>query len=125
MRSYYLRTDLTAADTVAFYDVNSSFQHWAMNNLHNIIGPTWQDYKIPAKQFIYQYHDDSNYLRHKSKENSTSLGSALMTKNMLDQRIVVGSNFSDYHFKLWPFVDFADFEDFNDLHNLIPRTLLG
>lgn len=125
IRPYHMRTNLTSADTVAFYDVDSSFQHWTMNNLHNIIGPTWKDYKMPAKQFIYQYHPDLNYLQTKSKENSMSLDKELVTKTLLNQRIVVGSDFSDYHFKLWPFFDFAEFEDFNDLHELIPHSLLG
>jgi hypothetical protein len=59
MRPYWIRQDLTDSDIVAFYDWDNSFRCWTMNNLDRMIGDTWQQYKMPAKEFIYDYHHDA------------------------------------------------------------------
>lgn len=124
MRPYYLRHGLTPRDTIAFYDFDT-FQHWTMNNRDKIIGHTWQDYKVPAKEFIFQYHNDIDYLRNKSKENSI-LNPDLMIKSNYEcySRIAVREDFWDYKLPSWPFVDYAELEDFNDECKLIPLHLL-
>lgn len=124
MRPYYLRRGLTPRDTIAFYDTDT-FQHWTMSNRDKIIGDTWQDYKVPAKQFIYEYHGDMDYFRHKTKVCSI-LQPDLMTKSNHESywRIAVREDFSDHILPSWPFVDYAELEDFNDSCHLIPPELL-
>lgn len=125
MRPYYLRQDLTDSDTIAFYDVDRSFQNWTMNNLDRIIGATWQDYKIPAKEFIYQYHPDVDYLKNKSKVGSFTIDRDLTSTYETYTRIVVTDSFYSPRLPSWPFIDYAEFEDFNDQYQLIPHNLLA
>jgi hypothetical protein len=124
MRPYYLRQDVTDKDTVAFYGLDSSFQNWTMNNLEKIIGTTWQDYKIPAKEFIHQYHQDSDYLQNKSKVNSFSIELDLNSTYHTYTRIAVSEYFSGPRLPSWPFIDYAEIEDFNDRDGLIPRCII-
>lgn len=50
------------------------FQKWAMSNLEKKIGDTWNTYKQPAKDFIYEFTNDEDYrvnkLQHESLGNS-------------------------------------------------------
>lgn len=126
MRVYWLRQDLIDDDTVAFYDIDSSFQCWTMNNLDQIIGLRWEDYKVPAKKFIYSYHADQDYLKNKSKENSKGLEQSLKSKHAYQNhvRIAVAEDFTGPRLSSWPFFDYAEFEDFNDEWELIPKQLL-
>lgn len=126
MRPYWLRQDITAYDASAFYDFDTSFLGWTMNNLDKMIGARWTDYKVPAKQFIYQYHNDNDYLQNKSKVDSIHLNSTLQTKaNYMDyMRLAVTEKFTGPKLPSWPFFDCAEFEDFNDEWNLIPRDML-
>jgi hypothetical protein len=124
MRPYALRQDVTDKDTVAFYDLDTAFQNWTMNNLDKIIGTTWQDYKIPAKEFIHQYHQDSDYLQNKSKVNSFSIDLDLDSKYQTHTRIAVSEHFLGPRLPSWPFIDYADIEDFNDQDGLIPRSII-
>jgi hypothetical protein len=98
-----------------------------MNNLDNIIGKTWEEYKIPAKQFIYDFHNDNDYFQHKSKVNSSSLEVDLVSKESLafHRRFVIPEDFSSIQLKSWPFIDYAEIEDFNDQHMLIPSKFLS
>jgi hypothetical protein len=125
MRPYWLRT-VTDSDAVAFYDFDASFLCWTMNNLDQMIGARWTDYKIPAKQFIYQYHKDTDYLQNKSKVDSDGLHPDLQNKaNYRNFRpIAVTETFARPQLPSWPFFDCAEFEDFNDAWNLIPRDIL-
>ncbi len=126
MRPYWLRHDITDSDIVAFYDFDASFLNWTMHNLDKMIGARWTDYKIPAKQFIYQYHKDVNYLQNKSKVDSIYLHTALQTKANYGnyQCLAVTEKFTGPKLPCWPFLDCAEFEDFNDQWNLIPRNML-
>jgi hypothetical protein len=126
MRPYYLRQGVTDKDIVSFYDIDCSFQNWTMNNLDKIIGKQWEKYKVPAKEFIYQYHDDIEYLKSKSKVDSDGLNPGLISKTSLQSymRIVVPENYNDKILPSWPFVDYAEIEDFNDEFQLIPCELL-
>ena len=126
MRPYSLKQDYTSDDIVAFFDVDASFQHWTMNNLDKILGKQWQDYKIPAKEYIYQYHPDHDYLNNKTKVESPGLTPELQTKNtyLNYNRLAVPTDFSYYALPSWPFIDFAELEDFNDQFGLIPMHLL-
>lgn len=126
MRPYWLRQDMTNVDAVAFYDVDSSFQCWTMNNLDQIIGRRWVDYKVAAKKFIYSYHADQDYLDNKSKMDSIGLNDALQVKDNYQDymRIAVAEDFTGPRLPNWPFFDYAEFEDFNDDWDLIPKRLL-
>jgi hypothetical protein len=111
-------------DIVAFYDIDNTFQNWTVNNLDKIIGDTWHDYKIPAKEFIHQYHLDTDYLKTKSKVDSISLNYDLSSNYNSCLRIAVDEKFSSVHLPSLPFVDYAEIEDFNDTQMLIPSHLL-
>lgn len=124
MAPYYLHQGITDKDIIPFYDVDGSFQHWTMNNLDKIIGDKWEDYKIPAKQFIHQYHADSDYLKNKSKVNSGTLAPSLASVYESYLKIAVFENFLGPQLPSWPFIDYAEIEDFNDATTLIPSHLL-
>ena len=49
---------------------STDFQQWSLLNHHQKIDSTWNSYKQPAKDYIYQYHDDKDYWRYKEKEPS-------------------------------------------------------
>lgn len=125
MRPYGLMQDLTSKDIVPFYNVDASFQNWSINNLDKIIGDTWQDYKIPAKQFIHQYHQDVDYLKNKSKINSITLEQDMASHYQFYRRIAVAADYSGPRLPSWPFFDYAEFEDYNDQTQLIPLHLLS
>jgi hypothetical protein len=126
MRPYFLKQDYTPADIVPFYDIDTSFQGWTMNNLDKILGKQWQDYKIPAKEFIYQYHPDLDYLRNKTKVDSVGLDPEFIAKDtyLNYARLAVPTDFSYCSLPSWPFGDFAEIEDFNDQFGLMPMHLL-
>jgi hypothetical protein len=131
MRQYYLIQGLTDKDAVQFYNIDSSFQRWTMNNLDQIIGIQWQDYKIPAKNFIHQYHDDVTYQKYKTKVESVYLAPDLITasskhgnlRSTTTPRIVLSEDFCDYQFPSWPFISFKEIEDFNDKYQLFDQSL--
>jgi hypothetical protein len=124
MKPYFLYQNVTNADVAAFYDIDQSFQHWTMNNLDKIIGKKWEDYKVPAKQFIYNYHADSDYLKNKSKVNSVGLDTELASVHQSYLRIAVLEDFSGPKLPSWPFIDYSEIEDFNDATTLIPQVLV-
>jgi len=131
MHQYSLISGLTDKDAVPFYNVDSSFQQWTMNNLDQIIGIQWQDYKIPAKQFIYDFHSDVDYLQNKTKVDSVYLDPDLITVtgdlsnniNMTTPRIAISENFCDYQLPSWPFISYKEIEDFNDKYQLFDQSL--
>lgn len=123
MRPYWLRHHITDKDTVAFFDIDSSFQHWTMNNLDKIIGKNWEDYKVPAKEFIYQYHNDEDYFRYKSKVGSVYLEPELRSNYSQCMRLAVADDFLDRKLSCWPFIDYAELENFNKKYHLIPQVL--
>jgi hypothetical protein len=125
--SYTMRADLAADDMCAFYDVDNSFQTWSLNNLDKIIGNSWHQYKVPAKQMIHQYHADSNYLQFKSKEDTGELSTVLKNFDILKQnpaKIVIFEDYSTCHLPSWPFLDMFEFEKFNNEFELIPHDVL-
>lgn len=126
MYPFSLRSEFSPKDMVSFYDT-ASFQNWTMNNLDKIIGQKWYDYKRPAKEFIFRYHDDADYLRYKSKGYSRYLGPDWVTLSNLQchSRIAVHEDWLDFSFASWPFIDYAEIEDFNDQFGLIPSEILG
>jgi hypothetical protein len=126
MRVFCHNKNLTDKDAAAFYDVDDSFQIWTINNTDKIIGQSWAQYKIPAKEFIFSYCPDKDYLENKSKVNSTHLTPALATPMTWQQsmRFVIPENFSAVSLAKWPLIDYADFEDFNDEYQLIPHHFL-
>jgi hypothetical protein len=49
---------------------SASFQKWSMLNHHLKIGDSWNDYKLEAKNVIYDYTKNIEYKKHKIKMNS-------------------------------------------------------
>jgi hypothetical protein len=49
---------------------NTYFQKWAMSNLDIKLGNTWNTYKQPAKDFIYEFTRDNEYRINKLQEGS-------------------------------------------------------
>ncbi|SEB48282.1 hypothetical protein SAMN04489761_0973 [Tenacibaculum sp. MAR_2009_124] len=47
-----------------------SFQSWSLSNHDKKIKDTWKSYKYIAKEIIYDYHNDKEYLVNKEKEPS-------------------------------------------------------
>lgn len=63
----------TASDlekTVFHFFKNEDFQKWSISNHDKKIKKEWNSYKFIAKEFIYTYHQDTNYLINKEKEPS-------------------------------------------------------
>jgi hypothetical protein len=58
---------------VHFYE-NTYFDTWSYNNTDKfIVGYDWKTYKMPAKELIYKYDKDEDYLKNKIKQYSASL----------------------------------------------------
>ena len=49
---------------------NQEFQKWSIVHHDKKHKGTWKTYKWPAKEFIYKYNPDRNYLENKTKETS-------------------------------------------------------
>lgn len=49
---------------------NDDFQRWSLNNHPHRAAASLEDYKRPAKEYIYQYTNDGTFLQQKSKEPS-------------------------------------------------------
>lgn len=59
---------------IAHFYENDYFDTWSYHNTDRFIdGYDWKTYKRPAKEVIYQYDKDKNYLENKSKEYSNSV----------------------------------------------------
>jgi hypothetical protein len=119
MRLYALHNDLTDQNAAAFYDLDSSFQCWTMNNLDKIIGSSWEEYKVPAKTFINNFHKDDSYFKYKSKVESPlrkTMTSAATYKNICPFAIL--EDYSSVVLPRWPFIDYAEIEDSNDKFSL-------
>jgi hypothetical protein len=56
-----------------FFDTDE-FQLWSFNNPDKKIKTTLESYKYIAKDYIYTYHQDDNYLENKLKVGSLQLG---------------------------------------------------
>lgn len=54
------------------------FQNWSISNHESKIKRTWKSYKYVAKECIFDFHKDENYLLNKEKEQS--LKDAIITK---------------------------------------------
>jgi hypothetical protein len=49
---------------------SKSFQNWSISNHGSKIKKTWNSYKYIAKECIFDFHKDENYLLNKEKEQS-------------------------------------------------------
>ena len=49
---------------------NEDFQRWSLNNYQHRAAATLEDYKRPAKEYIFKYTNDEIFLQQKSKEPS-------------------------------------------------------
>ena len=116
-------TDLTGSP---FYDFDNSFRAWTMNNLDKIIADSWKQYKMPAKQFIHDFHPCDNYLQNKTKEQSVDIVSRNEYWKLINGhcRFAIDENYVSHGFPSWPFLDMYQLQDFNKIHNLIPMEYL-
>lgn len=122
---YADRPGMTRQDGCPFYDFDGGMETWAMNNLDKIIGPTWTSYKMPAKQFIYDFHKDSDYLNNKTKWNST--GITLTWKWMIQNnqcQFAIDENYTSHYLECWPFMDQEIFHRWNYQYTLIHPLIL-
>ena len=126
MLTYYHRPGLTSKDACAFYDFDSNFNVWTMNNIDKIIGNTWQQYKVPAKKFIYDFDKNIDYYNNKEKEYSGSNHTYKiwhMKNNKLS--FAIDENYNAHGLDCLPFMDMHLFENWNDQYQLIPMEYLS
>lgn len=75
--------------SIPFYE-STHIETWAWYNVENMIkGNDWQTYKWPAKQIIYKFDKNKDYLKYKSKEFSTDL----QCKLEIDKPLFLTDNF--------------------------------
>lgn len=60
--------------TITHFFDTEDFQHWSFNNPDKKIKTTLESYKYIAKDYIFAYHQDENYLENKLKVGSLQLG---------------------------------------------------
>lgn len=123
---YRDRPGLTISNGSSFFDYDTSFQNWTMSNLNLIASEQWANYKMPAKEFIFNYYPDKNYLANKTKEDSSSilLDSALWTIKNKCNKFAIDSDYVSHTLPSWPFIDPVQFENWNDQYHLIPNSVL-
>ena len=102
-----------------------SFQYWTMNNMNRIIGNTWHDYKVPAKEFINNFHKDAEWFATKTKFNSGTIDMYTTVKMILNDHstFALSNDYTSHSVKSWPFVDPIYIEDWNDQFQLWPTQL--
>lgn len=83
---------------VQFYNTED-FQLWSMNNMDKKIKDTWDTYKWPAKEIIYEYTQDEDYRKNKQKRGS-------LASVFIQQR---SYNFIDSSFKLHYEMDASEY----------------
>jgi hypothetical protein len=64
------RNTIRLEDNFFMFFSSPDFQLWAMNNTDKLIGNTWNTYKQPCKEIIYNFNKDSEYYREKVKMGS-------------------------------------------------------
>jgi hypothetical protein len=102
-----------------------NFQNWTMNNMDQIIGNAWHNYKIPAKQFINNFHNDADWFATKTKFNSGTIDMYTTINMILNDHstFAISDAYHSCSVKSWPFVDPIYIEDWNDQYNLWPTQL--
>jgi hypothetical protein len=127
VKFYFERPGLSAINAIPFYSVDNTFQNWTMNNLHQIIGERWTDYKVPAKQFINNFFNDNEYLVNKTKVESTSMISSIRLQYITNNtsKFALDTNYQAHTLPSWPIIDAVQFEDWNDQYHLIPQNILN
>jgi hypothetical protein len=125
MRFFMRIPGLTAAAGNSFYNLDNRFCNWTMNNLDKIIGNSWQDYKVPAKQFIDDFYQDTEWLSTKTKVDSTTIKAKTNLKMLLNDRhsFAITADYRSHALPCWPFVDIVNMEDWNDQHKLWDNNL--
>jgi hypothetical protein len=117
---------ITNKNGCPFYDFDNSFRAWTMNNLDKIIGNSWNQYKMPAKEFIYKFHACNNYLQNKTKKDSIDLNRSIQHWQLTNQQcnFDIDDQYQAYSLPSSPFLDMYQFQDFNQVHNLVPEQYL-
>jgi hypothetical protein len=62
--------DLKLNENMIHFFSAKNFQNWSISNHERKIKKTWNSYKYTAKQYIYDFHSDADYLHNKEKEQS-------------------------------------------------------
>ena len=90
-----------------FYD-NDHFQRWSLCTSEPKLAGTWNTYKQPAKDFIYEFTRDQDYRDNKLQCASllNSIDPAVLDKNTKNRYILMTSqgyccDISDYHLRDW------------------------
>jgi hypothetical protein len=87
-----------------FY-MTDEFQLWSMNNMDKRVKDTWESFKWPSKEIIYNFTKDADYRDHKTKW--PSLGSVFTQRHTF--------NFIDEDWRLFDDLDAAEYyEPAND-----------
>jgi hypothetical protein len=88
---------------IPFYE-STDIETWAWYNVENIIkGNNWQTYKWPAKEIIYKFDKNKDYLKNKSKELSTDLQDANQRKLETNKPLFLTDNFQRPKLSTHPF----------------------
>ena len=78
---------------IPFYE-SACFETWAWYNVENIIkGYDWQTYKWPAKEIIYKFDKNKDYLKNKSKEYSLDIHNTGILSLKIDKPLFLTDNF--------------------------------
>lgn len=120
MRLYAHWPNLRPTQAVSFYGTDNNFKHWTMNNMDQLVGTTWINYKIPAKQFIDNFHHDAEWTKNKTKKNSGTIVTSGYKAMFVAQKPVfaIDSNFEAHAYSTWPFVDIPRMDSWNDQYQL-------
>jgi hypothetical protein len=91
------------APIIPFYE-STDIETWAWYNVENIIkGNDWQTYKWPAKEIIYKFDKNKDYLKNKSKEYSVDLQNANQRKLEINKPLFLTDNFQKPKLSTHPF----------------------
>jgi hypothetical protein len=93
------RNTLRPEDNFFMFFSSNDFQLWAMNNPNNLIKDTWNTYKYPCKQIIYDFNKDSEYFREKVKMGS-------LAKIVIQKKSVYGIDSNLQFYEEFPGLEF-------------------
>ncbi len=61
---------LSLDENIIHFFSAKNFQNWSISNHERKIKSSWKSYKYIAKEYIFDFHKDENYLFNKEKEQS-------------------------------------------------------
>jgi len=110
---------------IMFFD-SDIFEKWSQNNRDKILGGTYNNYKVPAKEYIFSYHKDYSYFKNKTKERSGSRdGKSFVIKNNMISfnnncyPLALEKNKIVHSLPSAPFLNTKEFVDWNNKVNWV------